>query len=102
MADGGIMADGVPNTIDPMATQMAKLITASDLDELREIVKRWIAEAPTNHQKRVYDEFGKRIIELKYAFAEQKVQPTFAELESALTIMLRLAKSTPDAERDPR
>lgn len=90
------MAD-VPNTIDPMATQMALLLTRSDLDELREVVKRWLAEAPTGAQRRVYDEMGKRLIELKQALAEQPVQPTMPELEAALTMMLRLAAQDPAA-----
>jgi urease accessory protein UreF len=74
----------VPNTIDPMAAQMAQLLAASDLDELREIVKRWVAEAPTGSQRRMYENFGARMIELKHALAEAPVQPTREELESAL------------------
>src|SRR5438445_686455 len=50
----------VPNTVDPMAAQMAQLLVASDADELREIVKRWVAEAPTGHQRRIYENFGAR------------------------------------------
>jgi urease accessory protein UreF len=88
----------VPNTIDPMATQMAALLTRSDLDELREVVKRWVATAETQSQRRIYDEMGKRMIELKAALAEAPVQPTHAELETALTMMLRLAASNPDAK----
>ena len=39
---------GVPTSPPhPMAAQMAQLLVSSDLDELREIVKRWLAEAPT-------------------------------------------------------
>jgi len=89
------MLSGMPvqPTVDPMATQMAKLLTGSDLDELREIVKRWVAEAPTGSQRKVYDEFGKRLLELKQALAEAPVQPTIDELENALTMMLRLAAS---------
>ncbi|MFO0761872.1 MAG: hypothetical protein U0359_35855 [Byssovorax sp.] len=80
-----------PPTIDPMAAQMAQLLAASDLDELREIVKRWVAEAPTGGQRRLYENFGARMIELKQALSESPVQPTREELESALTMMLRLA-----------
>ena len=78
-------------TVDPMAAQMAQLLAASDLDELREIVKRWLAEAPTQRSRRQYEAFGEKMIELKHALAEAPVQPTVEELETALTMMLRLA-----------
>lgn len=81
----------VPNTVDPMAAQMAQLLVRSDLDELREIIDRWVAEAFTENQRRVYRNFGSRMIELKAALAEAPVQPTQEELETALTMMLRLA-----------
>jgi hypothetical protein len=81
----------VPNSVDPMAAQMAQLLAHSDLDELREIVKRWVAEAPTGNQRRIYENFGARMVELKHALAEAPVQPTREELETALTMMLRLA-----------
>jgi urease accessory protein UreF len=83
-------------TVDPMAAQMAQLLAGSDLDELREIVKRWVAEAPTQGQRRMYENFGARLVELKHALAEQPVQPTREELESALTMMLRLAAQQTD------
>lgn len=95
------MAD-IPNSVDPMATQMALLLTRSDLDELREVVKRWMAEAPTGQQRRIYDEMGKRLIELKHALAEAPVQPTMPELEAALTMMLRLAASDPNARENQK
>jgi hypothetical protein len=84
----------LPNTVDPLAAQMAQLLVGSDLDELREIVKRWVETAETGQQRRVYDTFGARMLELKAALAEQAVQPTREELESALTMMLRLAAQT--------
>ena len=74
-----------------MAAQMAQLLAGSDLDELREVIARWMAEAVTGSARRQYEEFGARLIELKAALAEAPVQPTIAELEDALTIMLRLA-----------
>jgi hypothetical protein len=81
----------VKNTTDPMAAQMAQLILGSDLDELREVVKRWLTEAPTANVRRHYERFGGKLIELKQALAEQPVQPTREELELALTMMLKLA-----------
>jgi phage baseplate assembly protein W len=89
------MGQGLPTTVDPMATQMAQLIAGSDLDELREVVRRWIAEAPTEGIRKHYREFGSRIVELKAALADAPVQPTVAELEQALTMMLRLAATNP-------
>jgi hypothetical protein len=85
------------SSIDPMAAQMAKLLLGSDLDELREIVKRWVAEAPTSGVRKKYEEFGARLIELKSELATAPTQPTTAELEVALTMMLRLAAENPGA-----
>lgn len=78
-------------TVDPMAAQMAQLLAGSDVDELREIVKRWVATAITGQQKRVFQNFGARMIELKQELSRAPVQPTREELELALTMMLRLA-----------
>lgn len=89
------MAKEVMSTVDPMAAQMAQLLAGSDLDELREVVKRWVAEAPTETSRRHYQELGARLIELKAALAEAPVAPTIPELEQALTMMLRLAASNP-------
>jgi hypothetical protein len=76
-----------------MAAQMAQLIASSDLDEIREIVKRWVAEAPSEGMRQHYHEFGSRLIELKQALTEAPIQPTREELETALTMMLKLAAS---------
>lgn len=81
-------------TVDPMAAQMAQLLADSDLDELREIVKRWVAEAPTEAARRRFADFGARLVELKHALADAPKQPTREELETALTMMLRLAASS--------
>ncbi len=85
-------------TVDPMAQQMAQLLVGSDEDELREIVRRWIAEAPAGGARRVYEELGSRLVEMKQALAQQPIQPTREELETALTMMLRLA-ATEGAKR---
>ncbi len=74
-----------------MAAQMARLIVDSDLDELREVVKRWLAEAPTGNVRRQYEVFGAKLVEMKQALAEQPIQPTREELELALTMMMKLA-----------
>lgn len=74
-----------------MAAQMARLLARSDLDELREVVKRWLAEAPTDRLRKQYEVFGAKLIEMKHALSEQPVQPTQEELELALTMMMKLA-----------
>ncbi len=78
-------------TVDPMAAQMAQLLSASDPEELREVVKRWVETASTHAQRRVFQNFGARLIELKQELAHVPVQPTREELETMLTMMLRLA-----------
>lgn len=85
------MSSTILPTVDPMAAQMTQLLLRSDAAELREIVARWIAEAPAGGSRRIYEEMGSRLIELKEALASQPVQPTPEELETALTMMLRLA-----------
>ncbi len=71
---------------------MAQLLLASDLDELREIIKRWLHEAPSATARRQYEVFGAKLVELKQALAEQPVQPSREELEVTLTMMLQLAR----------
>lgn len=78
---------------DPMASQMTQLLIGSDMAELREIVARWIAEAPTEGTKQHYREFGAKLVELKRNLEELPTQPTRDELEAALTMMLKMAAS---------
>jgi hypothetical protein len=75
----------------PFARQMAKLLASSDLDELEEVVKRWLAEAPTDRVRRQYEQFGAKLLELKRALASAPQQPSEEELELALNMMLKLA-----------
>jgi hypothetical protein len=74
-----------------MAAQMAQLLAGSDLLELQEIVKRWVAEAPTPRVAEHYQVFGGKLIELKRTLADGPTEPTIEELELALTMMLKLA-----------
>lgn len=74
-----------------MAAQMARLLAGSDLDELNEIIKRWLSEAPTARIRKQYEVFGHKLVELKHALAEAPTQPSQQELELALTMMLNLA-----------
>jgi urease accessory protein UreF len=78
-------------TVDPMAAQMAQLLTASDPGELVEVVARWVATAATHEQRRVFQNFGARLHELKQELARAPVQPSREELTAMLTMMLRLA-----------
>ncbi|MSP24137.1 MAG: hypothetical protein EXR75_03015 [Myxococcales bacterium] len=74
-----------------MAAQMAQLLATSDLEELREVVRRWLFDAPTERVRNQYEVFGAKLLDMKLALAEQPIQPTREELEQALTMMLRLA-----------
>ena len=85
-----------------MARQMAKLLASSDLDELREIVARWVAEAPTERVKQQYPRFGAKLVELKHALAAAPLQPSEEELELALTMMLKLAAEGGSDREPPR
>ncbi len=84
-----------------MAAQLATLLTRSDLDELREVVRRWLAEAPSAQIRKQYEIFGAKLIELKHALAEQATAPTEQELELALTMMLQFAAQTPAGAPGP-
>jgi hypothetical protein len=86
-----------------MAAQMAQLLTRSDADELREVVERWVQTAVTGQQRRVFANFGARLIELKQELSRASVQPTQEDLEITLTMMLRLAAQSPaDGSPPPR
>ena len=63
-----------------MAGQLAQLLAGSDLDELREVVKRWRETAPSENMRKHYDQLGGRLLELKAALIEAPVQPSREEL----------------------
>lgn len=84
---------------DPLAVQMAQLLSNSEVDELREVVRRWVAEAPSGALKQQYERFGGQLIELKQALAEQPFQPSQQDLEFTLTMMLQLAATSEGAPR---
>ena len=79
----------------PLARQMAKLLASSDLQELEEVVRRWLAEAPTERVRSQYQQFGAKLLELKRALASAPEQPSEEELELALSMMLKLAAQAP-------
>jgi hypothetical protein len=70
---------------------MAQLVSSSDTAELREVVERWIAEAPSERMKARYRDFGQKLVDLKDALSLAPTQPSQEELELALTMMLKLA-----------
>lgn len=83
----------------PLAKQMAKLLVGSDVEELREVIKRWVMESSAERLRRQYEQFGAKLLELKQALASAPEQPSEEELELALTMMLKLAA---EAGRDPQ
>jgi hypothetical protein len=83
----------------PLAKQMAKLLVGSDVEELREVIKRWVAESSGERLRGQYEQFGAKLLELKQALASAPEQPSEEELELALTMMLKLAAQS---GRDPR
>jgi hypothetical protein len=92
---------GTPGSF-PLARQMAKLLANSDLAELEEIVRRWLADAPTDRVRKQYFDFGSKLLELKRALASAPQQPSEEELELALTMMLKLAaQSGPGSGQGP-
>jgi len=82
--------------VDPFAAQLARLLCGSDLDELGAVIRRWTAEAPTAATRRLYEELGVKLLELKRALAQMPVHPSVRELEFQLTLMLQLAASSAD------
>lgn len=76
---------------DPMASQIAGLLADSDLEELMEIVQRWVAEAPDELQRHHYRQFGAKLLELKRQLLSLPTQPGREELEMAVDMMLKLA-----------
>ena len=81
----------------PMAAQLARLLTRSDVDELEEVVRRWLAAAPTAQHRKQFEQFGAKLIEMKQALAEAPYHPTEEELTITLTMMLNLAAQRPDS-----
>jgi hypothetical protein len=77
--------------VDPMASQIATLLADSDLEELVEVVKRWVMEAPNDAMKHHYTQFGGKLIELKRQISELPTQPKKEDLEVAISMMLKFA-----------
>jgi hypothetical protein len=78
-----------------MAVHMAQLLADSDAEELAEVVRRWVAEAPDDRARAAFSAFGAKLLELQRALAAQGHHPSREDLEVALSMMLDLAASRP-------
>lgn len=74
-----------------MASQMAQLLVDSDLDELQEIVARWIQDAPSDSFRLRYQQFGTHLLQLKRQLMSLPEPPQREDLETALQMMLEFA-----------
>ena len=84
-----------------MARSLAKLLATSDLAELHEVLARWKATAATDGERRMMEELGDRLVDVKAALESAPKRPTEEDLEEMLRIMLLLA-SDPEAVKPPR
>lgn len=76
---------------DAMATQIAGLLADSDLEELQEVVRRWVLEAPDAQSRHHYEQFGARLLQLKTQLSTLPTPPSRDDLEMAVDMMLKLA-----------
>lgn len=76
---------------NPMAGQMAQLLADSDLEELQEIVARWVKDAATESERHHYRKFGEKLLALKRQLTTLPQQPSREDLEVALSMMLEFA-----------
>ncbi len=76
---------------DPMAVQMAQLLVDSDMEELEEIVARWIKDAPSEAERHHYRQFGSKLLQLKGHLSTLPEPPGREDLEVALSMMLKFA-----------
>ncbi len=84
-----------------MARQLAHLLATSDTAELEEAVRRWKESAASEGSKRLMEEMGGRILDVRRALDGAPKQPTEEELEEMLRIMLLLA-TDPEAVKPPK
>ena len=76
-----------------MASQMAQLLVDSDLAELEEVVRRWVAEAVTDSVRAQYRRFGGLMLEFKRRMEDMPVRPSREDLEASLSMMMAMAVS---------
>jgi len=74
----------------PLATTLAPIID-HDVEELREIVARWIVNEPSESERARYRRFGSELRALKLRILNRPCPPSEEEVEIALVAMLVLA-----------
>jgi hypothetical protein len=74
----------------PLATQLAPLMDR-DVQELREIVARWIVNEPSELERARLRAFGAELRAMKTRIQRRPTPPSEEELEIALTALLALA-----------
>ena len=74
----------------PLACQLAPLIDR-DVDELRQIVARWVVDEPSEQERARYRCFGAGLSRLKQRIEARTTPPTEEEIEIALTVLLVIA-----------
>ena len=85
----------------PLATHLAPLIDR-DIDELREIVARWVLNESSEAERARYRRFGAELGALKARISAQKVAPSDEEVEMALSALLAIVGNrADDTERQP-
>jgi hypothetical protein len=77
----------------PLATQLAPLIDR-DVNELRQIVARWIVNEPSERERARLRMFGAELRAMKLRIQRRATPPSEEEIEIALTAMLALAGRT--------
>jgi hypothetical protein len=74
----------------PLASHLAPIMD-HDLNELREIVARWVVSESDELERNRYRRFGAELRALKSRIEAREVPPTEEEVEIALTALLALA-----------
>jgi hypothetical protein len=74
----------------PLASELAPQIHR-DVEELHQIVARWVVTAKSQQERAKYRVFGSGLRELQNRIAVRGTPPTQEEIEIALTVLLVLA-----------
>ena len=74
----------------PLACELAPLMDR-EVEELHEIVARWVIDAPSAAERARYRFFGSGLREFKSRVVARGTPPTREEVEIALTVLLLLA-----------
>ena len=74
-----------------MASHLAQLLSDSDLEELEEVVARWLKDAPSDATRREYCKLGTHLLQLKRELSSLPEQPRREDLEAAISMMMGFA-----------